>query len=676
MLGQELERQTMNARERNRLLLAAEQYFRSGNQGHAKLVLENFVATDSSSSKAYELLGYIHGNEGNLLLAHQFLDKACRLPRHSPEALYYLGVSHLKQNQPRLAIDAFDRSIALGGASFEALHERGTAYSWLGDSESALQSYTKALRFNRNSFDLVFNIGKVYDRIKDRKNAQIYYGRALELKPDAADVWAHLGAVLYDAGNYAEAIAGWEKALSLAPDIEFLPGFLMHARLRLCDWSRWDSERAELPRHVGNGENACGPFEMLAISGAEEVQLHASRKWVGVHFPNQPTTAAPLQERSGNKIRVGYFSADFGRHAVSYLTAELFERHDRDSFEIFGFALDKAAESDEMRARLVQAFDDFIEVKDKSEAETVGLARNLGIDIAVDLGGHTKGSRTGLFRDRVAPVQVNYLGYPGTTGADFMDYMIADEATVPERSRSYYSERIAYLPDCFQPSDGKRPLAEAELSRHDFALPGNGFVFCCFNNSYKINPDIFSVWMRILAQVDGSCLWILADAEQAKANLRAEAKRMGIDIGRLVFAESLPYRDYLTRFRLADLFLDTLPFNGGTTANDALWAGLPVLTRTGESFAGRMASSLLKALGLPELIVSTAEDYEATAVRLARHPAELGQLKERLKLNREKGPLFDMHRYTRHLEAAYREMHRRFQSGLSPDHIHVARLVE
>jgi len=514
----------MNRRERSRLLQVAESYFRSRNETLAKLALESLVAADASSSKAFELLGYIYGNEGRLDDAHRCLDKACQLPGPSPEALYYLGVSYLKQHLAESAIRSFDKSIARAGPFFEALHDRGTAHSQLGQHASALDDYAKALKLKPDSFDLVFNIGKVYDEAKDFGNALAYYDRALELDPGVADVWAHKGAVLYDLERYDEAINNWERALAIEPQIDFLRGFLLHARLRICDWRNWAAERADLLGRVEAGENACGPFEMLAFSCDEDTQSMTARRYVAAALGGTPV-AAEFQRVERSRIRIGYFSADFARHAVAYLTAELLENHDRERFEIFGFALKKAAPDDEMRARLVRAFDHFIEVDGKSDLETLGQARNLGIDIAVDLGGHTKGSRTALFRHRVAPIQVNFLGYPGTMGADFIDYIIADEATIPDASRHAYAEQVALLPECFQPSDTRRPMPESDPPRSAFGLPERGFLFCCFNSTYKINADTFASWMRILSAVEGSCLWLLADTEQVKDRLRGEAAR-------------------------------------------------------------------------------------------------------------------------------------------------------
>lgn len=662
------------SREDDRLLAVAEEYFRTGRPGLAKLMLQDLLTSRPPTAKACELMGYIQAQEGDLERAHQLFEQASRLPRHSPEVLYYLGVARLKRQQPQAAIEAFRKSIALGGEFFEALHDLGTAHSALGDKRAALQAYERAFRLNPSSFDLAFNMGKVYDALKDYRNAIVCYDRAQGMRPDVADVWAHKGAVLYDTKHYPEAIAQWERALALQPDIDFLPGFLVHARLRLCDWSRWELDRPEILRRIQAGERACGPFEALALSDSDEINLVAAQRWVEATFPAR-VEPPPCEAAIDRKLRIGYFSADFGRHAVSYLTAQLYEQHDRSAFEIYAFALEDAAQGDEMRARLTRAFDRFLEVKGRSDEQIAQLSRELGIDIAVDLGGHTKGSRTGIFMRRAAPVQVNFLGYPGTMGAEFIDYIIADATVVPVDCGQTYAEKVVRLPDCFQPSDSTRTLPAERAPRARYGLPDSGFVFCCFNSSYKITPEVFAVWMRILQAVEGSCLWLLADVAPVEANLRAEAGRRGIDPDRLVFGAHLPLHEYLGRYRCADLFLDTLPFNAGTTANDALWAGLPVLTRRGGSFVGRMAASLLAALDLQELVVESEQEYEAAAISLARDPRELARVRDRLMKNREAGPLFDIRGYTRHLEAAYREMHRRCRAGLAPDHFDVAREI-
>ena len=662
----------MSARERKQLLQAAESCFRSGQAGMARQVLERLVAMDASSARAFELLGYVHGNEGRLQEALRCLERACQLPGASPEAHYYLGVALLRQGEPDRAIVAFDQSMAVAGPFFEALHERGTACSRLGRHAQALKSYVEAARFRADSFELVFNLAKTHEALKNFGEALSHYDRAIALRPDSADAWAHKGALLYDAQRHADAAACWERALALEPGIEHLRGFLLHARLRTCAWRDWLAQREDLLVRLARGEDVCGPFEMLSISDDAASQHAAARAWTrsGTTLDAVPPLELPPPAR---RLRVGYFSADFGRHAVSHLIVELCERHDRERFETYAFAMNPADPQDEMRARLERAFDHFIDVSALPDAEIVRRARGAGLDIAIDLGGHTRGARTAVLRARVAPVQVNYLGYPGTMGSESIDYLIADETTIPAASRAHYAERIVWLPDCFQPSDTRRTLAQASQARSAWGLPESGFVFCCFNNSYKINPETFESWMRILGQVDGACLWLLADSQAVERNLREYAWRHGVDPGRLVFGHRLPMSDYLARYQQADLFLDTMPFNAGTTASDALFAGLPVLTRPGEAFASRMAASLLRAIDLPELVAPSAQAYEATAVRLARNRDELRLLRERLQRNRQSAPLFDMAAYTRHLEAAFDEMTRRSRLGLPPDHLHIPR---
>jgi predicted O-linked N-acetylglucosamine transferase (SPINDLY family) len=367
---------------------------------------------------------------------------------------------------------------------------------------------------------------------------------------------------------------------------------------------------------------------------------------------------------------VGYFSADFHNHATGYLMAELFELHDKSQFELVGLSFGPIA-NDEMRQRLEKSFDQFIEVGRKSDVEVARLSRDLNIDIAVDLKGFTQDARTGIFAHRAAPIQLNYLGYPGTLGADYMDYIIADRTLIPLESQSCYTEKVVYLPNSYQVNDRKRLISDRQFTRQELGLPENGFVFCCFNNNYKILPATFEGWMRILKAVEGSVLWLFQVNAWAVDNLKKEAEKQGIAPDRIVFAEWLPLPEHLARHRQADLFLDTFPYNAHTTTSDALWAGLPVLTLMGRSFASRVAASLLNAVGLSELITSTQEKYEALAIELALNPNKLADIKLKLANNRMTTPLFDTLCFTKHLEAAYIEMHGRYHAGLEPDHISI-----
>jgi predicted O-linked N-acetylglucosamine transferase (SPINDLY family) len=369
----------------------------------------------------------------------------------------------------------------------------------------------------------------------------------------------------------------------------------------------------------------------------------------------------------GGRIRLAYLSADFRHHATAYLVAELFELHDRDRFEVIGISFG-ADDRSEVRARLVRAFDRFHDVSSTSDREVASLMQELEVDIAVDLKGHTEGARLPILAARPAPLQVSYLGYPSTMGADFIDYVVADQVVLPLDQQPFYPEKIVHLPECYQVNDSKRRIASRIPARRELGLPEDAFVFCCFNNNWKINAAMFDIWMRLLRAVDGSVLWLFRSNDLATANLRAEAKARGIDPARLVFAPFLDLPDHLARLKRADLFLDTLPCNAHTTASDSLWAGLPVLTCVGHTFAGRVAASLLNCVGLPELVTNDLDEYEALALRLARDPPLLQSIRRRLEQNRLSAPLFDTDRFRRHIEAAYTtmwEMHRRGESPRS-----------
>jgi predicted O-linked N-acetylglucosamine transferase (SPINDLY family) len=377
-----------------------------------------------------------------------------------------------------------------------------------------------------------------------------------------------------------------------------------------------------------------------------------------------------LKSKRREKIRIGYYSEDFREHPVTYLITELFELHNKDQFELFGFYLGPP-DSSKMHKRVLSAFNQFIDVRLKSDKDIALMSREIGIDIAVDLGGFTGLHRPGIFSYRAAPIQVNYLGYPGTMGAKYIDYIIADLTLIPIESEQYYSEKIVYLPNTYQPNDRNRLVAEKVFTKDELDLPKDSFVFCCFNNSFKITPDTFDGWMRILKAVKNSVLWLLEDNPITKLNLRKEAQVRGIDSSRLIFAKRMFPSENLARHQAADLFLDTLPYNAHTTASDALWVGLPILTCMGKSFASRVAASLLNAIELPELITTTQEQYEAKAIELATNPEKLKAIKYKLERNRFTTALFDTPRFTKHIEAAYKQMYERYQTDLQPNNIYI-----
>ena len=406
----------------------------------------------------------------------------------------------------------------------------------------------------------------------------------------------------------------------------------------------------------------------MGLSHSARLQHKAARIWVSHACPANDALGPIAPRARARKLTVGYFSCDFHEHPVGRLVAELIELHDRSRFEVIAFSFG-AQTNDPLQQRLTRAFDRFFDLRDKSDLEIAALARSLNVDIAVDLGGHTRGNRAGIFALRAAPVQMHYLGYLGTFGASYMDYVVADRTVVTPQTEAHFSEKIIYLPDSHQVNDRKRRIADKTFTREELGLPRSGFVFCCFNTNYKILPAAFAAWMSILKAVPGSVLFLYARYEVTKTNLRAQAARHGVDPQRLVFGERMELPEYLARYRTADLFLDTLPYNAGTTASDALWAGLPVLTLSGEAYVSRTAASLLTAIGAPELITSTQQEYEQLAIELASNPQRLAEIRAKIQTHRLTSPLFDTPRFTRNLEAAYTAVHDRHLAGLPPDHV-------
>ena len=551
---------------------------------------------------------------------------------------------------------------------FDALHLAGVVALQTHRTEDGVALIRQAIAVNARVAEAHSNLGNGLRELRRFEEALASFDHAIVLRPGSAEAHRDRATTLQNLGRLEEALAGYEQAMALDPGLDFLQGMAAHARLTVCDWRHVRQDAMALAERIAHGERAAMPFSVAALTDSPALQCRAAEIFVRAKYPGDPSLP-PIAPRSpNNKLRIGYFSSDFYNHATAYLIAEVLECHDRSAFEITAFSFGPDTR-DEMRQRVEAGVDRLIDVRYQADQDVAAMARSLRIDIAVDLKGFTKDFRAGIFACRAAPVQVNWLGYPGTMGAGFIDYIIADPVLIRGQEERYYTEKIVWLPDTYQPNDRRRRIAGLVPSRVEAGLPAEGFVFCCFNNSYKITPDVFASWMRILRQVEGSVLWLLHDNEAAAANLRDAAAQRGIAPARLLFAPRLPLAEHLARHRLAGLFLDTLPYNAHTTASDALWAGLPVLTCAGATFASRVAASLLHAVGLPDLITATGEEYEAKAVMLAGHADALAAVQQRLARSRMTAPLFDTARFTRNLEAAYRAMSGRRQAGLPPEHI-------
>jgi protein O-GlcNAc transferase len=568
------------------------------------------------------------------------------------------------------AIAHYDKALSLKPDYHEGWSNKGVTLHELKRYDEAITHYDKALSLKPDYAEGWSNKGVTLHELKRYDEAITHYDKALSLKPDYAEGWSNKGNTLNELKRFDEAIAHYDKALSLKPDIDWIFGDLLHTKMKICSWSGLAESLEDISKKVVANERVVTPFPLLALNDDALLHQKSSKIYIQSRYPFNPVLGPILKRPQSQKIRVGYFSADFHNHATGYLMAELFELHDKSKFELVGLSFGPIV-NDEMRQRLEKSFDQFIEVGRKPDVEVARLSRDLNIDIAVDLKGFTQDARTGIFAHRAAPIQVNYLGYPGTMGADYFDYIVADKTLIPLESQSCYSEKVIYLPNSYQVNDRKRLISDKKFTRQELGLPENGFVFCCFNNNYKILPTTFEGWMRILKVVEGSVLWLFQDNSWVAENLKKEAEKQGIAAYRLVFAERLPLPEHLARHRQADLFLDTFPYNAHTTTSDALWAGLPVLTLMGGSFASRVAASLLNAVGLPEFITITQDEYESLAIELAKSPQKLASIKQKLANNRLTSPLFDTPLFTKNLEAAYFNIMGRHQTDMKPDHIFI-----
>lgn len=613
--------------------------------------------------------------QGRLDDALASCDRAIAIdPRHA-EAWFNRALAQLRQGRPAAAVDSLDRSLAIKPAYAKAWLNRGRALQDLHRLEEALQCLDMALAHGIDDADLHVRRGHVLQELGKPAPAVASYQRALALRADDAVAHNNLGNALRSLGRLEEAVASYRRALAIDPGLEFLPGTLLYTRQRLCDWAGHDEDVRALCEAIALGRQASLPFPVLTLVDSTALQTQAAKTWFEAKHGQAPAPAPFAPRPAGPRIRLGYYSADFHGHATSILMAGLFEAHDRQRFELVAFSFGPDIR-DPLRHRVAAAFDHFIDVRALSDQEVAARSRELGIDIAIDLKGYTRHARPGLFAARCAPVQVSYLGYPGSMAVDFIDYLVADRTVLPPAARVHYSEKIVELPGCYQVNDRQRPLDTDDSRRADHGLPEGAFVFCCFNGSHKLTPGWFDVWMRILRAVPGSVLWLLQDHEVASDHLRREALSRGVDPTRLAFAPPLPLSAHLARHRHADLFLDTLPYNAHTTASDALWAGVPLLTCAGESFASRVAASLLQAVQLPQLVTTDAAAYEARAIELATRPGELAALRAHLLAQRMTLPLFDTPAFTRQLEAAYQAMWARRQAGLPPEHIDAAVITE
>jgi predicted O-linked N-acetylglucosamine transferase (SPINDLY family) len=661
---------------------------RAGRVNEAAELLMQVVQEFPREPEPYLRLGNLLATQGHWDSAEVCYANRCALAPQDATSHYNWGVALQELGRLPEAIEAFERAIGLNSQYAAAFFALGLAYQRLEALDATLLALECAV--NLNPLDAGFRIerartllklGRFADALAELEalpqhppraaeafnlqgialkhlhrvpEALACYDEAIRLQPDFVEALNNRGNLRLLLRQFSPALQDFERAQALKPDVDWLAGLRLYAALHLYDWTGLDAARRALLVGVAEGRRVVQPLTLQCIADDPLAQQRAARIWTqAVSPPRDLPAPAPA---ASDKIRVAYISRDFKSHPVSFLMAEVFELHDRERFEIIALNYGSVS-GDAMQQRLRGAFDRFLDVEDLSERQIAELARSLQVDIAVDLTGLTEGARSGIFAWRAAPVQVLYLGYLGTAGSPNHDYLIADATLVAPQARACFDEKLMVLPS-YQANDRRRPTPALSLTRAELGLPETGFVYCCFNNPSKITPEVFGAWATILMQVPDAVLWVLEEDDQAAHHLRRHAQMQGIEPARIIFARRAAREAYLASLRAADLFLDTLPYNAGTTASDALWMGLPVLTRIGQAFAGRVAASLLRAVDLPALIAHDADEYIATAVRLAREPAELAAVKDQLRRSRDQAALFDAPRFTRHLESAYREAHR------------------
>ena len=678
--------------------------FQRGNLEEGVKLIDASLKVDAKQPFAHHNRGLALHQLGRFNEALASYDHAVRIKPDYAEAYNNRGLVLQELNKSEEAVASYDHAIRLVPSFAQAHSNRGLALQALKKYEDALLSYELAIQFNPDVAEIHFNQGNLLKEMKEVKRALTSFGRAIKLKPDYAEAHnnrgtillnskqlepalnsfdevikfqplfaqAHInrGLALQEMNRFEEAVASFDCGLAIQPDIDLHLAVLLSTKLEICDWKHFDALLSKFQHQARTETRFSIPFDTLMLSDDPEIQKKTSEVRAPKRQGNHSSAGSNFIHIGHDRIKLGYFSSDFYNHATMHLMEDLFKVHDKSKFELIAFSFGSQVK-DNWRQRIVPLFDRFIDVSSHTDIETADMARQLEIDIAIDLKGYTRDSRPGVFAERAAPVQVNYLGFPGTMGSSDIDYIIADRTVIPESSKRYFSEKIIYLPSSYQANINYGAIAEKPGSRAQFGLPETGFVYACFNKNAKITPETFSGWMRILMATEGSVLWLFKSNDVAERNLRSEAESKGVDGDRLVFAPWIPRDEHLQRIQLADLFLDTFPYNAHTTASDALRAGVPVLTRTGRSFASRVAASLLNATGLPELITQSEAEYEARAVAIATDAELLGRIKRTLQDNLPTCPLFDTRLFARHIESAYSEIYRRHQFGLPPDHVHV-----
>ena len=669
---------------------------------NAKLIYENILSVDKKNFDALFFLAVILINFKNYKKAKDLLEQVVLIKPNFADAYNNIGICLEKLNDLNGAIKNYNLAINNRPNFAEAHNNIGVVFQKLRNFDEAIMQYKKAITYKNLYLDAYVNLANLFKETKqfeeaiknydlainlNPKLAEVYnnkgnalkeirkfeeaiknYDLAINLNPNFAEAYFNTATALQDIKNFEKAVLYFEKALLLDKEIPFCKGYLLHAKMLCCNWSGLNELYKEIYNDVEKNRYSATPFGYQAICDDESNLQKCAQLYSSKRFPEIKNNLFSKKVSKNKKIKIGYLCGEFREQATSILMTEVWEKHNKEDFEIIAF--DSGWDDKSLRRnRIINAFDKFIDISKVSDLDAAKIIYEEQIDILINLNGFFGTGKPVVFSYRPAGIQINYLGFPGTIGSKYIDYILCDQTVVPPESKKFYNEKIIYLPDSYQANDTKRNISDKKFLREELSLPKESFVFCCFNNNYKITPNMFNVWARLLKKIDNSVLWLIDGNSEATENLKKEAKIRNIDVSRLIFAKRMKLEDHLARHKNADLFLDTLPYNAHTTASDSLWAGLPVLTCLGKAFPGRVAASLLKSLDLPELITYSENEYISKAEELALSPEKLTLIKNKLDTNKFSQPLFNTELFCRNLERAFKIIFEKYSLGLETEDI-------
>ena len=557
-------------------------------------------------------------------------------------------------------------------------NKNSDSYCALGTINAIRKNYKEALdlfdittKLEPKNYYAFNNLGTICFKFQKFTAALGYYNKAIIIKPDYINA-LNMRALTYEKLNDLEnSLKDYNKMQLLEPSGKYIDGLILLTKAKLCLWNGFDYALNKLRKKIEKKIIVWEPFVSLVFEDSLEIQKKTLDFYTKDKISILTNTYSHIKKNK-KKIRLGYFSADFYSHAVSLLISRVFELHNKENFEVLGFALQKPIFQDSMRDRIIKSFDEFYDLEEMTDLEVINLARSKEIDIAIDLTGFTNNNRANIFFNRIAPIQISFLGYPGSMGLKNMDYIIADKILIPEEDKNFYTEKIIYMPDSYQANDNTKKISDKTFTHKELGLPKDSFIFCCFNSPHKITPEIFKTWVKIISKVKNSVLWLYVLNEQTIKNLKKEMTKNFLSEDRIVFAKKIDVELHLARLKFADLCLDTLPYNGHTTTSDALWAGVPVLTCIGKTFAGKVSASLLTASNMNELITKNLKEYEDLAVDLATNAKKLNDVKNKLKNNNKTSKLFNSEIFTKNLEMAYKTIYKNYHLDLPNEDVYIS----